>query len=76
MIPHDALVNKLRSLNFTFKRQADRVEIYRKRGDTTIVSIRRHDLHDEDAVRCHLKMAGADHGDVESFIASCRTGKH
>lgn len=58
MIPHDALINALRSLNFRFKRQADRVEVYKQSGTTRRVEVRRHDWHDETAVRTILRQAG------------------
>jgi hypothetical protein len=51
VIPNDALINALRHLSFTFKRQADRVMIYKKRGSTRRVEVRRYDLHDEHYAR-------------------------
>lgn len=72
MIPTDALVNALRSLNFTFKRQADRVMIYKQRGTTKRVSVRRCDLHDEDYVRRTLAFAGMPPEEIERFIVDAR----
>ena len=70
MIPKDALINAIRSLNFTFKDQTDRVEIWKKRGSTDRVEIRRRDLHDPLAVRIILRQAGMAAGDIELFIQS------
>lgn len=72
MIPHDALVNALRSLKFRFKRQADRVEIYKQSGTTRRVQLRRHDLHDETAARTVLKQAGMAQSDIDAFIESVK----
>jgi hypothetical protein len=68
VIPNDAVTNALRKLNFTFKRQADRVMIWKQRGSTRRVSVRRRDLHDPDAVRTLLKQAGMPHDEIENFI--------
>jgi hypothetical protein len=40
MVPNDALINALRSLNFEFKVQSDRVMLYKKRGMSTRVGVR------------------------------------
>jgi len=51
-IPRQSLVNALRSLGYTFKRQADRVEIYKQKGTTARQEIPRRDwLDDEYALR-------------------------
>jgi hypothetical protein len=58
MIPKDALVNALRSKNFSFKRQADRIELWRQNGTTRRVELRRKDLHDVVAAKALLRQAG------------------
>jgi hypothetical protein len=70
VIPNDALTNALRSLNFTFKRQADRVMIWKQRGSTRRVSVRRNRFHDPDYARVVLKQAGISPEDIEKFISS------
>lgn len=72
MIPHDALINALRSLNFRFKRQADRVEIYKQSGSTRRVEIRRHDWHDEITVRTILRQAGMEPAQINAFVTSAK----
>jgi hypothetical protein len=72
VIPHDALINALRSLHFRFKRQADRVEIYKQSGSTRRVEVRRHDWHDETVVRTLLRQAGMPPNDINAFIASAK----
>ena len=58
MIPKDALINALRSLDFTFKRQADRVEIWKQRGTTRRAAVRRRDLLDDKYAETLLRQAG------------------
>lgn len=76
MIPHDALINALRSLKFKFKRQADRVEIYKQSGTTRRVEIRRHDWHDETAVKIILRQAGMEPDQIAAFIAEAKQTHH
>jgi ribosome-interacting GTPase 1 len=76
MIPHDALINALRSLKFKFKRQADRVEIYKQSGSTLRVEVRRHDWHDETAVRQILRHAKMPQAEIDGFIAGARRTRH
>lgn len=76
MIPKDALINVLRSLNFEFKRQADRVEIYKQRGTTRRIEIRRRDMHDEQAAKIILKQAGMDDNAIRQFIESAKKKNH
>jgi hypothetical protein len=68
MVPNDALLNVLRSRGFEFKRQADRVMLWKQRGSSKRVAVRRHGAHDEDYVRSLLKQAGMTDEDIESFI--------
>lgn len=76
MVPHEALIKALRSLKFTFKRQADRVEIYKQSGSTRRVEIRRRDLHDEMYSRVLLRQAGMAPDAIESFIAEAKVTRH
>jgi hypothetical protein len=71
VIRNDALINAIRSLNFTFKRQTDRVDLYRKRGSTLRVAIRRNQLHDEAYTRTLLFQAGMSQSEVDKFIREC-----
>jgi hypothetical protein len=72
VIPNDALINALRSLNFSFKRQADRVMIYKQNGSTRRVGVRRRDYHDESSAREVLKLAGMPADKINEFIASAK----
>lgn len=72
MIPNDALINALRSLNFTFKRQADRVTLWRQRGGVKRVAVRRNVAHSEDYAKSILRSAGMSEADIESFVRETR----
>ena len=72
MIPRDALINKLRTLKFHFKRRTDRIELYRQSGSTCRVEVPRRDLLDETYVRIVLNHAGATMHEIDLFIAEAR----
>jgi len=76
MIPHDALINALRQLDFHHKGQADRTLLYKQKGTTKRVHIRRISLHDEKAARILLQQAGMPPDDIENFIATYRCSQH
>jgi hypothetical protein len=73
VIPNDALINFLRTkLDFHFKRQTDRVMLYKQRGSTNRVGVRRVSAHDETVVKTLLRQAGASDKDIEAFVAQYR----
>ena len=72
MIPNDALINALRSLKFTFKRQTDRVSIYKQRGTTSRVAVKRNASHDETYASTLLAQAGMPKAEITKFIAASR----
>ena len=76
MIPNDALINALRTLDFHYKGQTDRVVLYKKSGSTRRVEVRRKTMHDEIAVRILLRQAGMQSEAIERFIAQYRTNQH
>jgi hypothetical protein len=46
--------------------------IYRQRGSTLRVAIRRNAYHDEEYARIVLRQAGMADEEVEAFIRSCK----
>ncbi len=76
MIPCDALINRLRESGYEFKRQADRVMIYKKKGGTSRVTVRRKDMLDVSYVQVILKQAGLSQAEIEKFIATTATRLH
>lgn len=69
MIPNDALINILRSQNFTFKRQTDRINLYRQRGGTTRVAVKKSQFHTPEYARSVLRIAGVDDNRIKRFLA-------
>lgn len=76
MIPNDALINALRTLDYHYKGQSDRVVLYKKAGSTRRVEVRRKSMHDEQAARILLRQAGMDAEAIERFISGYRTNQH
>lgn len=69
MIRRSALINAIRRCDFTFKRQTDRIEFYKKSGSTQRIAIRRNILVTPEYARIVLLQAGMLHDEIERFIA-------
>ncbi len=72
MVPNESLINAVRSQGFSFKRQTDRMAVYKQRGGTKRVLIRRNASHDEIYAREILRTAGMPDADIEKFLTACR----
>lgn len=68
LVSREAVVNRIREAGFTFKRQADRVEIWKKRGSTTRVDLRRRDMYDELYAATILRQAGLSEQEIAAFF--------
>jgi len=66
----ERFIAKLRELGYSFRRDAWRVQLWRK--GTHEVSVRKRDHIDDDWVRQTLRQCGCSHDDIERFIAQCR----
>lgn len=70
MVPNDALINVLRrKLNYTFKRQTERVNVYKERGGTRRVLVKKNAWHTPEYARSILRSAGMNEEDIERFLA-------
>ena len=76
MIPNDALINALRTLDYHYKGQTDRVVLYKKAGSTRRLEVRRKTMHDETVVRILLRQAGMSAEAIERFITTYRADQH
>lgn len=76
VIPRDALCNKLHELGYSFKRQADRVCIYKRPGNPSFATVPRRDLLDEQYVGTQLRLAGCSPDEIEAFITQYRQSNH
>lgn len=74
MVSNNALINILRSKGYTFNRQADRVEIWKQKGSTKRVMIRRNTAHDPEYVGIIMRQAGFGDGEILKFLSQydCR----
>ena len=72
MIGRKPYLRKIRELGYGFKRQADRVALYRKPGETRFASVPRKGDLDEAFVRVELLRMGMSEEEVESFITGNR----
>lgn len=70
MVPNDAVTNVLRAHNFTFKRQSDRMMLWRQRGSQRRVQVRRNGSHDPDYVKTLLRQAGLTIEEIDAFFRS------
>jgi len=71
VVPNDAITNALRGLNFTFKKQTDRMMVWRQRGTQVRVLVRRNASHDEEYARTLLRQAGMPEHEIQAFLNSC-----
>lgn len=71
LISRDQVIARLRQANYTFQRQADRVELWRQRGTGRRVSITRRDMLTEDEVRIVLSQAGLTEQETNQFLREC-----
>ena len=69
MVPDTALTNAIRGQRYRFKRQTDRVRVYKKQGDTSTVHVRKNATHSEEYARSILQSAGMPDGEIRKFLA-------
>ena len=67
-VPREQVRERLLRAGFTFKRSADRVEIYRQKGTIRRVALPRRDLIPEVSVRIILSQAGLSPADIDDFL--------
>ena len=70
MIPNEALINFLRrELGYTFRKETQRVRIYRQRGGTHRIAIANRAAHSPEYVRTVLRSAGMPDHEIDRFLA-------
>jgi len=75
MIHRDAFINKIRSLNYTYKDQLKRTHLYRKIGGTHCIYVPMRDLLDDEYVRNTLRQTGQSESDIEQFVSQYASSK-
>lgn len=73
MIHRSHYVNKLRSLNYTYKSKQKRTELWRKRGGTHYISVPLTDYLEEEFVSWSLRQAGCDQEEIKAFMSSAKS---
>lgn len=72
MIRREHFCNKLSDLKYRYKRETERVLLYKRPNDPVYVTVPRRDLLDEDYVRIQLKQCGCSKEDIEAFVTAYR----
>lgn len=69
MVRREAFINKIRELNYTYKRRQKRTELWRRRGGTEFIALPMRDLLAEEYVTSTLRQAGLSDDEIKTFIA-------
>lgn len=72
MVRRESFVNKIRSLNYTYKSQQKRTYLWRKVGGTHYISVPMADLLEDEFVTSALRQAGCTDEDIHAFLASAK----
>ncbi len=72
MIPRQHFLNKIRDLNYSYKKRAKRVDLYKKQGATHRIFLPQVKQLEDEFVKSSLKQAGCGEEEINAFIASCR----
>ncbi len=76
MVSRDTLINAIRSKGFHFKRQTERIELYKQKGTTKRVEVRKRDLFERRSAVHILKTAGFTDAEVREFLGECDHTRH
>lgn len=68
LVAKEAVVNKLRELGFTHKRQAPRVDFWKMRGDTRRVTVPRQSQLSIETATLILHHAGCSPKEISEFL--------
>lgn len=70
MIPRERLINKLRAIGYTFKRDAWRVQFFKK--GTHRAEVPKRDLIAPETAMNILRQCGVPAEDIQSFLRECK----
>jgi hypothetical protein len=73
VIPRQQFINKIRSLDYTYKSQQKRTDLWRKRGGTHFISVPQNAMLEEEFVVSALRQAGCKEDEIKQFLASARS---
>jgi len=72
MIRREVFVNKIRSLQYSFKSRQKRTFLYRRTNGTHYISVPMADLLEDEFVISALHQAGVGDTEIQSFLASAK----
>lgn len=72
MIRREAFINKIRELNYHYKSQQLRTQLWKQRGSTSRMFVPLANLLEDDYVTGALRQAGVPDPDIRSFLASTK----
>jgi len=73
MVLRTTFINKLRELQYSYRSQQKRTQMYRKAGGTHCIFVPLKDELEDDFVKHNLRQAGIDEKEIESFLASAKS---
>lgn len=76
MVSRDKLINAIRSKRFRFKRETERIDLYKQQGTSKRVEVRKRDNFDRRSAVYILKTAGFSDDEVRTFLTECDETHH
>jgi len=73
MVSKESFVNKIRKLNYTFKSQQKRTDLWRKKGGTHCIFVPLKDELEDEFVISALRQAGENDKEIQAFMSSARS---
>jgi hypothetical protein len=73
MVSKESFVNKIRKLNYTFKSQQKRTDLWRKKGGTHCIFVPLKDKLEDEFVISALRQAGENDKEIQAFLSSARS---
>jgi hypothetical protein len=73
MVRCESFVNKIRSLDYTYKTQQKRTRLWRKRGGTHYISVPMCDWLEDSFVESALRQAGETQEAIKAFLTSAKS---
>jgi len=73
MVRRETFLNKIRELDYTYKSQQKRTQLYRKKGGTHRMFVPLSDFLEDDFVVSSLRQAGLKESEIQSFLSVAKS---
>lgn len=70
MVRRENFINKIRTLNYTYKSTLKRTYLWRKIGGTHYIPVPKADLLEDEFVVSSLRQAGLSEEEIQAFLSS------